>query len=69
MKNKRHPYELRMLIREKLPWFLINLGFANKGKDCKIKKAEHYWYNKGNNISACYFCRVEKEGELWKKNN
>ena len=67
MEKKRHPYELRLLIREKLPWFLINLGIAGKGEDCEKVKAEHEWYNQGGNISACYYCKVEKEGSLWRK--
>lgn len=67
MKNQKHPYELRLKIREKLPWFLINMGIAAKGKDCEQVNAEHNWYNKGENISACYFCKIEKEGNLWKK--
>lgn len=67
MEKKRHPYELRLLIRQKLPWFLINLGFADKGKNCEIVGAEHSWYNKGNNLSACYYCKIIKEGQLWKK--
>jgi hypothetical protein len=67
MGKKRHPYGLRLRIREKLPWFLINIGIAAKGDDCEKVKAEHEWYNQGDAISACYFCKVEKEGSLWKK--
>ncbi|MEO8236935.1 MAG: hypothetical protein ABI793_06665 [Flavobacterium sp.] len=67
MEKKRHPYELRLWFREKLPWFLINIGVARKGEDCEKVKAEHEWYNQEENISACYFCKVEKEGSLWKK--
>jgi hypothetical protein len=66
VKNKKHPYEWRLLIRQKLSWFLIDLGFAAKGKNCEIVGANHDWYNKGNNFSACYYCKIEKEGELWK---
>ena len=65
METKKHPYKLRLQIREKLPWFLINLGFAQKGKDCEKVKAEHKWYNQGENISACYYCKVERKGKLW----
>jgi hypothetical protein len=68
MKNKKHPYELRLRIREKLPWFLIDLGFASKGKNCELVNASHSWYNKGNNLSGCYYCEIIKEGELWRKN-
>lgn len=67
MKSKKHPYELRLLIREKLPWFLIDMGIAAKGKNCKEVGVDHDWYNKGDNISACYYCKIEKEGKLWAK--
>lgn len=65
MKSKRHPYELRLLLREKLPWFLIDIGIAAKGENCEKVAADHHWYNKGNGISACYYCKIEKEGKLW----
>ena len=67
MKKKSHPYELRLRIREKLPWFLIDLGFAAKGKNCETVGAKHRWYNKSNNLSACYYCKIIKEGKLWEK--
>ena len=41
MSQNRHPYEFRLRIRERLPWFLINLGIADKGKDCEKVGAEH----------------------------
>ena len=66
MKNK-HPYELRLRIREKLPWFLINVGIAAKGSDCEKVKADHKWYNSVNGYSSCYYCKIEKIGELWRK--
>lgn len=62
-----HPYELRLRIREHLPWFLINLGIAQKGNDCESVGADHKWYNKADNLSGCYCCKIEKEGELWRK--
>jgi hypothetical protein len=65
--NKRHPYELGLRIREFLPWFLIDIGVARKGKNCEKVGAEHVWYNQGDNLSGCYYCRVTKEGQLWKK--
>ena len=69
MKLIKHPYELRLGIRKFLPWFLINLGVADKGNDCESVNAEHYWYNKGDNLSGCYYCKVIREGELWKQEN
>jgi hypothetical protein len=64
---KRHPYELRLQVRIRLPWFLINLGIAAKGEDCEIVGAEHDWYNIGQGQSGCYYCKVVKDGELWKR--
>lgn len=56
--------ELSLLIRQKLSWFLNDLGFAAKGKNCEIVGANHDWYNEGNNFSAFYYCKIEKEGEF-----
>jgi hypothetical protein len=67
MKPSKHPYELRLRIREKLPWFLINIGIADKGKNCESVGAEHIWYNIDDTISGCYYCKVERQGQLWKK--
>ena len=39
--KKKHPYELRKQIRSKLPWFLIDLGIAGKGKNCEKLNADH----------------------------
>ena len=39
-----HPYAWRTSLRKRLPWFLINLGIAAKGKDCERVGAEHHWY-------------------------
>nr|WP_294860526.1 hypothetical protein [uncultured Fluviicola sp.] len=65
----RHPYHLRRWFRERLPWFLIDAGFAAKGKDCEEVLAEHKWYNMDNERSGCYYCKIIKEGNLWKKNH
>lgn len=63
--NKKHPYARKTWIRRRLPWFLINLGFAAKGKDCEIVNAEHHWYNIDNETSGCYHCEVTKKGNHW----
>lgn len=57
-KNKieKHPYEWRLKLRERLPWFLINLGFGKKGFDCEKVNAQHDWYNIDNLNSGCYYC-------------
>lgn len=41
MKNK-HPYHNRRWWRERLPWFLINWGVADKGKNCDKVNANHH---------------------------
>src|SRR5436853_1704159 len=33
--KKRHPYAWRTWLRQYLPWFIIDLGIANKGQDCE----------------------------------
>ena len=53
-----HPYRWRTWIRSKLPWFLINVGIAAKAEDCERVGAEHWWYNRDNESSACYHCEV-----------
>ena len=64
MKKRRHPYETRLQIRGRLPWFLINLGFAGKGADCEKAKADQSWYNMDGELCGCYYCRVVKKGEV-----
>ena len=60
-----HPYRFRTWIRGYLPWWLINLGVANKREDCEKAGGEHWWYNQDNENSACYHCRVVRRGRLW----
>ena len=62
----KHPYGIRLWWRQRLPWFLIDLGLAKKGKDCESVKAKHYWYKIDGNYSGCYFCKVTVQGEKWK---
>jgi hypothetical protein len=62
----RRPYRLRTWIRTRLPWFLIDLGVAAKGRDCEAAGGEHQWYNHDNVSSACYHCRVTRAGRHWR---
>jgi hypothetical protein len=64
--DKGHPYAFRTWIRQYLPWFLINLGIANKKEDCTKIGGKHFWYCQDENTSACYHCEVVKPGKLWK---
>ena len=59
------PYRMRTTVRGILPWFIINLGIADKGENCEKVGEKHEWYNKNNETSACYHCREEKEGKHW----
>lgn len=68
MIKKRHPYAWRLKIRRHLPWFLINLGIADKGENCELVGAQHLWFNHDDMSSGCYYCKVIKEGQLWKDN-
>lgn len=63
--NKQHPYYRKLWLRTKLPWFLINLGIADKGVDCEKAGAKHHWYNTNNTHSGCYYCKTVKEGKHW----
>jgi hypothetical protein len=63
--DKGHPYALRTWLRQYLPWFLIDLGVADKGEDCEKIGARHFWYCKDENTSGCYHCKVVRKGRLW----
>ncbi len=65
--TKGHPYRWRTWIRQYLPWFLIDLGLADKGDDCESVGAAHSWYNIDNETSGCYHCNVTRHGQLWKE--
>ncbi|MEA2495761.1 MAG: hypothetical protein QOJ29_3672 [Thermoleophilaceae bacterium] len=46
-------YRWRTRIRHRLPWFLVNLGVAAKGKrDC----GDHEWYRENAATARCYHC-------------
>jgi hypothetical protein len=55
-----HPYRHRVWIRGRLPWWLINLGVANKGRDCEAVGAWHRWYKSTDEIDGCYHCEVTR---------
>lgn len=63
--DKNLPYAKRTRWRGSLPWFLINMGIAAKGKNCESVNAGHHWYNKDGKTSACYHCEIIKEGKHW----
>ena len=63
--DKGHPYAFRTWLRRHLPWFLIDLGIANKGSDCEVVGGWDRWYNIDGKRSGCYHCRIEREGKLW----
>jgi hypothetical protein len=58
-----HPYSWRTNLRGVLPppfWWCVP-----KGEDCEAAGANHVWYNQDDIFSACYHCRVLREGKLW----
>ncbi len=65
--DEGHPYAWRTWLRGRLPWFLIDLGFAGKGRNCDTVGAWHRWYNEDNINSACYHCRQIRPGRLWEQ--
>jgi hypothetical protein len=62
-----HPYRWRTWIRCRLPYFLIDLGVANKAEDCEAAGAAHHWYNIDGQSSGCYHCQVVRPGRLWER--
>ena len=60
-----HPFAWRTWLRQKLPWFLINLGLVKKGSDCEAVGGTHRWYSIDGDNSGCYYCDVERPGQLW----
>jgi hypothetical protein len=65
MWEEKHPYRWRTWIRTHLPWFLIDLGMARKGRDCEVVGGWHHWYNVDNSSSGCYHCEIVRPGQLW----
>lgn len=62
-----HPYCFRTWLRCHLPWFLIDLGVAEKGEDCEKVGGQHHWYNQDGEKSACYHCKITRQGQLWRE--
>jgi len=67
MWEEGHPYKWRTWIRTHLPWPLIDLGFARKGRDCEAAGGRHHWYNSDEKTSGCYHCEIVRPGQLWGK--
>ena len=61
-----HPYRWRTWIRVRLPWFLIERGWADKGEDCEAAGGDHWWYNHDGETSGCMHCKVMRPGPWWK---
>lgn len=69
--KKQHPYELRKRLRSVLPWFLIDMGIAGKGKNCELVGANHSYYNIDGSSNGCYYCEQEfiRDPKLTKTQN
>ncbi len=61
----RSPFRWRTAVRRHLPWFLIDLGIARKGRDCEKAGGTHAWYNLDAVSSGCYHCKVVRAGRIW----
>jgi mannose/cellobiose epimerase-like protein (N-acyl-D-glucosamine 2-epimerase family) len=59
------PYRRRTWLRRKLPFWVIDLGIADKGQDCEAAGGFHEWYSQDSETSACYHCCVTERGQLW----
>jgi hypothetical protein len=55
-----HPYRYRVWVRRHLPWWLINRGVANKGRDCEAVGGWHRWYKSTEEIDRCYHCEATR---------
>jgi len=55
-----HPYRYRVWVRRHLPWWLINLGVADKGRDCEAVGAWHRWYKSTEEMDGCYHCKATR---------
>jgi len=60
-----HPYGWRTHLRALLP--LAICEWVDKGEDCESRGADHFWYNKDGENSACYYCRIVRGGRHWVK--
>jgi hypothetical protein len=48
-------YRRRTRVRTHLPWWVLNLGVARKGRrDCR----DHDWYKASDAEDRCYHCEV-----------
>lgn len=61
----KEPYRRRTWLRQRLPFWLIDLGVAGKGTDCEAAGGRHEWYNEDGERSGCYHCRASATGRLW----
>jgi hypothetical protein len=60
-----HRYSWRTNLRCALPEPLC--WWVPKGEDCERVGAKYVWYNQDNVYSACYHCKIVREGKLWVK--
>jgi len=44
----------------------LDLHYPDSPEDCEVIGERHRWYNLDGNRSACYHCRVVRNGQLWK---
>jgi hypothetical protein len=44
----------------------LDQHYPNEPDDCEAVGETHRWHNLDNMRSACYHCKVVREGQLWK---
>ena len=53
------------MVANKTPMVLINIGIADKVKNCEEVNAQHKWYTIDNISSGCYYCKVITKEQKW----
>ncbi len=56
----------RMEKSELKPKQYLDLHYPDESDDCEAIGEAHRWHNLDGRSSACYHCKVIREGQLWK---
>jgi|GEM_PF-1497972 len=55
-----------MLKSQLVPKEYLNLHYPDAPENCEAVGESHRWYNLDDERSACYHCKVIRNGQLWK---
>jgi len=47
------------------PKAYLDLHYPVAPEDCEVVGESHRWHNLDDKLSACYHCKVIREGQLW----